>query len=306
MQKAQVNKNLILFLVLSVLMSEPIRAQTGDNVSIDDSRSSSNTALAWLDSVKGTAGSMHWPNVDPVLFFENLRGFAISPLKFYEGRSNNFCAYTALTYLPLNNDAAAFIQFMLKLYQDGEATYHKVHFQPEKAVLEEAGLLKYKGALDLNPAAQMWFLSLADHFKGYLNVINKHFDKGDENTLWASTNFAKFNRMVRKVGGLKVKARGSDLIRPWINDLYGYIREKLNNGTVYLYLNNRLLYRKKHTVSRFSIPTHYILLLDIYQVSDDKINIVYWDYGMKSLQQVSPQFLKKIIFGITFAYPHEQ
>lgn len=263
-------------------------------------------AMAWLDSIQKTNSSAYWVNVDPGIFFENLRGFALSPLKFYEGRTNNFCAYSALTYIPLRYDPLGFCQFMLKLYKDGKASFNNVNFNPGKAIWQEAGLLKYKGALDLNPAAQMWFLCLADRFKGYLNIFNRNFDKGDENTLWASTNFAKFNRMLRKIGNLKVHARGSDLMRPWMGDVYEYTREKLKKGIVFLYLNNRLIYKKKHTASRFSIPTHYILLLDIYKVDDNKTNIIYWDYGLRTLQQIPPRLFRKIVFGITHAYLPEK
>ena len=291
----------ILWFILLFLTYSPVSAEKTAHFFSDSVQTSTpSQAMAWLDSVQRTDSSSHWINVPPDIFFENLRGFATSPLKFYEGRTNNFCAYSALTYLPLKNDPLGFCQFMLKLYQQGKASYNDVRFRPGKAILEEAGLLKYKGALDLNPAAQMWFLCLADRFKGYLNFVNLNFDKGDENSLWASTNFAKFNRILRKVCKLRVRARGSDLMRPWIKDIYVHIEERLKKGTVFLYLNNRLLYRKKHTSSRFSIPTHYILLLDIQKVDDNKINIIYWDYGMKSLQQISPQLLRKAIFGITY------
>ncbi len=285
------------FVVLLTVPSSVTAKSFGDSVQT----STSNQAVAWLDSVQRTDSSKYWINVPPGIFFENLRGFAISPLKFYEGRTNNFCAYSALTYLPLKNDPLGFCQFMLKLYQQGKANYNGVNFRPGKAIQKEAGLLIYKGALDLNPAAQMWFLCLADRFKGYLNFVNLNFDKGDENSLWASTNYSKFNRMLRKICKLRVRARGSDLMRPWIDDLFIHIEERLKKGTVFLYLNNRLIYRKKHTSSRFSIPTHYILLLDIQKVDDNKINLIYWDYGLKSLQQISPELLRKAVFGVTYA-----
>jgi hypothetical protein len=236
--------------------------------------------------------------VKPEIFLVNLKGFATEPLRFYEGKSTNFCAYSALTYIPLHHDPLGFSRFMVTLYNTGRAKMGKVIFEPARAVREEAGLLKYKGPLDINAAAQMWFLSLADEFKGYLNIFNQRFHKGDENTLWAATNFAKFNRMLRQLFPAEVKARGSDLIRPWIGDLYSYLKEKLQTGTVFLYLNNRRLYRKKHVKVRFGIPTHYVLLLDIYKVGD-RVNLLYWDYGLKTLQQVSPHLLKRITFGIT-------
>lgn len=306
MQKPIRYKYLLILLFL-FLLATPVAARHPDTlIKVSIQISTPSQAMTWLDSLKKTDSSIYWLNVDPVIFFENLRGFALSPLKFYEGRTNNFCAYSAITYIPLRYDPLGFCQFMLKLYKDGKASFNGVNFNPGKAILQEAGLLKYKGALDLNPAAQMWFLCLADRFKGYLNFFNRHFDKGDENTLWASTNFAKFNRMLRKVGKLKVHARGSDLMRPWMGDVFGYTREKLEKGIVFLYLNNPLLYRKKHTASRFSIPTHYILLLDIYKVDDDKINIIYWDYGLKTLHQIPPRLLRKIVFGITHAYLPEK
>lgn len=256
-------------------------------------------AIAFLDSIQQLDSSKYWPNVDPVLFLHNLRTFAITPLRFYEGKGTNFCAYSALTYIPLNYDPLGFSQFMINLYQRGRAKMGKVMFRPSAAVRKEAGMIKYKGSLDISPAGQIWFLSLADHFKGYLNIFNRRFDKGDENTLWASTNYAKFNRMLRKLFDLKVHAKGADLIRPWVNDTYSYLVEKAARGPVFLYLNNRLLYKKRHVATRFGIPTHFVLLMDIYRSEDGKINIIYWDYGKKTLQQVDAPLLRKIIFGIT-------
>ncbi|RYY62720.1 MAG: hypothetical protein EOO05_01635, partial [Chitinophagaceae bacterium] len=208
-------------------------------------------ALAFLDSVGKLAPSRHWPNVDADLFLVNLRTFALTPLRFYEGKGTNFCAYSAITYIPLNYDPEGFSRFMVTLYREGKAKMGKVWFRPGKPIRTEAGLIRYKGALDISPAGQMWFLCLADRFKGYLNVFNRNFNKGDENTLWASTNFAKFNRMLRRLFLFEVHAKGSDLIRPPVKDLYSYLSEKITQGPIFLYLNNRLLYKKKHVVTRF-------------------------------------------------------
>jgi hypothetical protein len=289
-----------LFLVLLsifFLYIGPVRANNSNPPSIGP-KSTPEQAIAYLDSVKKLEKSKHWPNVDPEIFLKNLRAFATSPLRFYEGKSTNFCAYSALTYIPLHYDPLGFSRFMVSLYRTGKAKMGKVTFTPGKKIRDEAGLLKYKGPLDINAAAQMWFLSLADKFKGYLNMFNQDFDKGDENTLWAATNFAKFNRMLKRMFPSEVHARGSDLVRPWIGDLYSYLEKKLKTGMVFLYLNNRRLYRKKHVKVKFGIPTHYVLLLEIYKV-DGRVNIVYWDYGVKTLQQVSPRFLKTITFGVT-------
>jgi hypothetical protein len=281
----------------STLQAMPSGYPSSDSMQV----STAAEAIAFLDSIQRLDSSKHWPNVDPVIFLDNLRTFAISPLGFYEGKTTNFCAYSALTYIPLRYDPLGFSRFMIALYKNGEATMGKARFRPGRAIRDEAGLLKYKGALDISPAGQMWFLSLADHFKGYLNFFNQRYNKGDENTLWASTNFAKFNRMLRKLFLYKVRARGADLLRPWVGDRYEFLREKMNNGgIVFLYLNNRLLRKKRHVVTRFGIPTHYVLLLDIYKGSNGKVNIIYWDYGKKTLQEIDASLLKKIIYGITY------
>ena len=256
-------------------------------------------AIAFLDSLQHLDSSKYWPNVDPELFLENLKTFATAPLKFYEGKGTNFCAYSALTYIPLNYDPLGFSRFMITLYQEGKARLGKVWIKPSAAIQREAGLLKYKGALDISPAGQIWFLCLADHFKGYLNLFNRRFHKDDENTLWASTNFAKFNRMLRRLFPVKVHARGADLIRPWIADIPTYLNKRSQKGPIFLYLNNRLLYKKNHVATRFGIPTHFVLLLDIQETDRGRINIIYWDYGKKTLQQVNPRLLRKIIYGIT-------
>lgn len=285
---------LLSFSVNFCLWASPYTVPADSNV-----LSTQRQALVFLDSVGKLDSSKYWPNADPVLFLQNLRTFATEPLKFYEGKGTNFCAYSALTYIPLNYDPLGFSRFMVTLYQKGRARFGRVMIKPSAAVRREAGLLKYKGALDISPAGQIWFLSLADHFKGYLNLFNRRYHSGDENTLWASTNYAKFNRMLRKLFSLRVHARGSDLIRPWIGDIPAYLERRARKGPIFLYLNNRLLYKKRHVVTRFGIPTHFVLLLGMQKVDDDKVNIIYWDYGKKTLQQVEPRLLRKIIYGIT-------
>jgi hypothetical protein len=262
--------------------------------------STAREALLYLDSVGKLDKSSLWPNVDPALFLENLKHFAIKPLNFYEGKRTNFCAYSALTYIPLRYDPLGFSRFMITLYKTGRAKMGKIEFHPGEAVRNEVGLLRYKGALDISPSTQMWFMCLASYFKGYLNFFNRHYDKGDENTIWASTNFAKFNRMLRKLFNLKTRARGSDLIRPRISDEYSFLQEKMKGNIVFLYLNNKLLYRKTHVVTRIGIPTHYVLLMELSKTENGLINIVYWDYGRKTLQQLEAKFLHQIVYGITF------
>ncbi|MBA2249094.1 MAG: hypothetical protein H0W12_02760, partial [Chitinophagaceae bacterium] len=221
-----------------------------------------------------------------------------TPLSIYEGSLTNFCGYAALSYLPLHDDPLGYAKGMLQLYETGNTKFNRVKLFPSAPVKQAAGTLKFKGLLDLRPADQMWFLTLADHFKGYINLFDNHYNPVDENKFWAAVNYAKFNRMIRVLLNYKVNAKGSDLIHPAISDLCGYLQEQLKTGTTILYINNAYLYKKKHNTLRVSIPTHYVVLLDIIQ-HDDKVTMIYWDYVFRSLREVSPAFIKKIVFGVT-------
>ncbi|MEP6615412.1 MAG: hypothetical protein ABJA57_02480 [Ginsengibacter sp.] len=262
--------------------------------------SSHEEAIALVSRISSLKPSVVWTNVSPYKFLQNLKENIQRPLDLYEGSNTNFCGYAALSYLPLHDNPVGYIRFMLDLYENGKARYGNVFLNPSDEIKKAAGTLKFKGILDIRPADQMWFLTLADHFKGYVNFFNKHYQPGDENTFWASVNYAKFNRMARKLFNYKVSPRGSDLKHPSIHGLYNYLNKSLQSGITVLYLNNAYLYKKKHNTLRPGIPTHYVILLNIFQPNKNGlITIIYWDYGFRSLRQVSPAFLKKIIFGIT-------
>jgi len=255
-------------------------------------------AIEFFNKLPPLKPSLIWPNVNPQLFLQNLKEDIYTPLNLYEGSNTNFCGYAALSYLPLHDNPVGYLKFMLQLYENGKGHYGKVFLNPSAAIKKAAGTLKFKGVLDIRPANQMWFLTLADHFKGYVNFFNRNYQPGDENTFWASVNYAKFNRMARLLFNYKVSTKGTDLMHPAINDLYDYITDRMKSGITVLYLNNAYLYRKKHNSLRPGVPTHYVILLDISKVNDI-ITIIYWDYGFRSLRQISPAFLKKIVFGIS-------
>lgn len=255
-------------------------------------------AINYIEKIKELNASTYWPHINPQLFLQNVKDNIYKPLEIYEGSNTNFCGYAALSYLPLHDDPIGYVKFMLQIYKDGKARMGKAFIEPSAEIMNAAGTLKFKGVLDIRPADQLWFLSLADHFKGYVNFFDHHYNPGDENTFWASVNYAKFNRMVKKLFNYNVATRGSDLMHPWIDDLYNYISEKMKTGTTVLYLNNATLYKKKHNTLRPGIPTHYVILLDIIK-DEDLITITYWDYGFRSLRQITPAFLKKIVFGIS-------
>ena len=256
-------------------------------------------ALAWLEAASLPDSSIYWPNVRTHLFLENLRVNVTHPLGMYQGSNTNFCGYAALSYLPLNNDPLQYVKFMLALYQEGHATWNNIKFHPSPEVMLAAGTLRFKGVLDIRPADQMWFLSLADHFRSYLNFFQRKFHAGSEDTFWAACNLGKFNRMITRMMGYKIRAVGSDLIRPGIKDVYTYLQHAVQTGTTFLYVNNTYLHVKNHNKSRFSFPTHYLVLTEI-QLTDDVLTIIYWDYGGRTLRQVTPDFLKKILYGVTY------
>jgi len=256
-------------------------------------------ALAYLDKQPELQASGQWIKVNPVAFLQNLRKNVENPLSIYEGRSTNFCGYAALSYLPLHNDPLGYVTFMLALYKDGKARYGKEIFEPGSQVKLFAGTLSFKGELDVRPADQVWFLSLADHFKGYLNFIDHHYDPGDENKLWAAVNFSKFNRMIRALFNYKVDAVGSDLFRPGVHDVFEYLSEKIQTGNLALFVNNLDLYKKNHTKLKIGVPTHYIILLAIEETEDGRVAFTYWDYGGRTKQILEKSFLKRIVFGIS-------
>ncbi|MDR3713312.1 MAG: hypothetical protein P4L51_10885 [Puia sp.] len=265
-----------------------------------DSAASRKEAIRILSTITHLDSSNWWPHIRPALFLENLRNNIYHPLSIYQGSNTNFCGYAALTYLPLHDDPAGWLRFMLAIYRDGQASFNGIAFTPSARIHVAAGTLVFKGVLDIRPADQLWFLMLADHFRGYLNIFTPRFRDGSEDTFWAAVNLGKFCRMVRRLGGYKTHTRGSDLIRPSIHELYDYISSSMKTGITFLYVDNTYLYKKNHGTLKLHIPTHYLVLTDIRHDDgpDGLLTITYWDYGGKSLRKISEEFLKKITYGV--------
>ena len=255
-------------------------------------------AIVFVDSISELSPSIYWPGIKPALFLQNVKTNVHEPLSIYPGRGTNFCGYGALTYLFLQDDPLGYARLLFQLYREGKASYRNTFFNPSLEVESAAGTLRSKGILDIHPAEQMWFLCLADHFKGYLNFFHRTYHPGDEDSFWAAVNYAKFNRMVRQLLHYKVNARGSDLFRPSVGNTVDYITKKMKEGIVVLYVNNRILHKKKLEKIKLQIPTHYVILESIANVNDT-VTLIYWDYGSKTLRQIKSGFLNKIIFGIS-------
>lgn len=257
-------------------------------------------AIAYLNLNTNIEQSNFWVNVKPEAFIKNLRKNILQPLHIYAGSNTNFCAYAAVSYTCINSDPLTYVMFMISLYNNGFAEYKKVHFNPSTQIQKAAGLLKFKGELDVNEADQIWFLSLADRFKGYLNFLSYNYKLGAENLLWPATNYAKFNKMLRKLTDYSVDAIGSDLVRPIFSDITFFLQEKLKSSNqVFLYLNNAILHKKNHQKIKFRFPTHYVVLFSIEEI-DDAITIIYWDYGFKNQLILPKNIFTDIVFGVTW------
>ena len=255
-------------------------------------------AIDYMKSVGLLQQSTYWPNVKPNRFINNINNNILHPLSIYEGAGTDFCSYAAFSYLALHGNPLGYAKFMVGIYINGTAQFGKVYFNPSKEVKQAAGLLKFHGRLDICPADQIWFLTLADEFKGFLNMYDRNYYPGGESNLWASTNYAKFNRMARRILNYKVDAKGSDIIRPIIPDIYSYLSERLKTGIVVLFVNNTFLYKKNHTLLKLGLPTHYIILQELIK-TEDLLTITYWDYGCKTRRQMTTKFLCKILFGVS-------
>jgi hypothetical protein len=290
-----------LFFLVTSNYAIPIYKPIHDSASI----SSQKQAIEFINKIIKLEPSAFWPNIKPVLFLQNIKTNIQQPGSIYPGNGTNFCAYGALTYLILQDDPLGYTKLLLQLYNEGKATYRNISFEPSNAIKKAAGMLRYKGILDIHPAEQMWYLCLADHFKGYLNIFNRKYDPDDEDKLWASVNYAKFNRMLKKLSFYQVKTKGADLFRPKVGDLFQYISEKMETGTVVLFINNRIMHKKNHARIKLGVPTHFIVAEKISK-ENDAITFVYWDYGGKTQLQISQNFFKRIVFGITACTKNEK
>ncbi len=244
--------------------------------------------------------SKFWPKVNPQLFEENLRRNIEQPVFLYAGRNTNFCGYAALGYVFLKEDPFGYTKFMTDLYLYGKAVYGTTTFTPSKAIMQMAGQIMFEGELDRNDADQMLFFTLADHFKGYLNIFHHNYSPGYEQGFWAATNLRKFNRMLRVMFKAEIKSKGSDLIRPSFENLASFLNEKLATGDVFLYLNNVILRKKNHNKLRKRIPTHYVVLQSISE-ENGLVTLTYWDVGSKTRRLITTKTLSKILYGVSWS-----
>lgn len=254
-------------------------------------------ALATLAEAENKTNLDLWPNINPDFFYRNIKENIENPIRVYQGKPTYFCGYSALTHFYIINQPEDYAKKMLELYQTGRTKTLNRELLASENMQNVAGALSNKGRMDINPADQMWYLVLADNYKGYLNWNNKNFDAGDENNFWAAANLKKFNRMLRSLTGAEVHSKGSDIFGPLFLNYYKYISRKSEDNVVILYLNNKILYPLKLFKFIPPAPTHFAVLYDISE--DGKyVNLKYWDYGMKTQVKMKKRKFRKIVYGI--------
>lgn len=254
------------------------------------------SALLILSRLDTSVSNPLWPSISAAALYHNLQENILNPERICQGHYTNFCAYAALTVLLARENPEAYARSMVDLYSTGETRIQGKQIRPAASIRKMAGTMQGKGLLNLNPADQLWFLSISDVYKGYLN-IDRNFHPGDENKSWAICNIGKFNRMARALGGFTVASYGTDLFRPFGKNNAAFIREQVNKGTVVLYVNSQYLHPQKSPFFMLRTPTHYIILHDI-QEKEGMVELTYWDYGFKTFQQITPKQLREMTFGI--------
>jgi hypothetical protein len=287
--------------IFFLLIARAVFAQTSIIISAPQSKEVATRlerAYRLLSAADTNAVSAFWPNVQPTYFFDNIRQNLEHPNAINQGRATNFCGYAALTHLLLRYRPDLYVESLLNLYQNNKTKLSNKDWQATTPVLMAAGTLRQKGELDFHHADQLWFLALADHFKGYMNIIDHRYHPGDENKIWAGTNYSKFNKMLRAFSKSNLKAKGTDFIKPMVGNNFKYLSEELSKGLVLLFINNNHLYPHKHAAITLRAPTHFIVLYSIAK-QGDLIQLQYWDYGYRTALMITEKRLQKLIFGIT-------
>jgi hypothetical protein len=256
-------------------------------------------ALAYLKKTT-IPNSSQWASVSQQLFLQNLQRNIEQPVFLYAGRNTNFCAFAAVGYVMTRQDPLGYVKFMVDLYKNGKAEYAGVMYKPSDAVRKRAGLILFEGELDRNDADQMLFFTLADHFKGYINIFHRNYKEGRELTLWAATNLSKFNDMLRATMQTEIQCIGYDLTRLKLKNPVQYLQKKLETGDVFLYLNNRMLRRKNHNKVKKHFPTHYVVLKKITE-ENGIVTMTYWDAGFNTQRQVELSTFKRLLYGVSWS-----
>lgn len=255
-------------------------------------------AIRLLAGIERLSPSKAWPEVNPTLFLRDLKDIITNPERVMQGRATNFCGYAATTYLLVLRQPEEFALQLLRLYKHGDTKFGRARLTPSRKIREQVGTLYAHAQLDSLHAQQMWFMTLADHFKGYVNWLDKTYTRGDENRFWAGTNFAKFNRMTRLLTDQKIYSEGNDL---FLSEQYANeekLRELLTKGDVVLMTNSRIKKEPRFSFLKPRLPVHFIVLKEI-KMKNHQVVVEFWDYGAVKTKVYSARSWKRAIHGVT-------
>jgi hypothetical protein len=288
MAKAEYHKKF--FTILLLLSSAWLLASEPDARRIE--------AMRLLAGIESLPPSKAWPEVAPHLFLNDLKDLIANPERVMQGKATNFCGYAATTYLLVLRQPDDFAIQMLRLYKHGETKFGKARLNPGRKLRLQVGTLHAHGQLDSLHAQQMWFMTLADHFKGYVNWLDNKYTRGDENRFWAGTNFAKFNRMTRVLTNQKIYSEGNDLIQSEQIANEEKLKKLLQKGDVVLMTNNLIKKETKRSIFNPRLPAHFIVLKGIH-IKNSQVLVEFWDYGTVKTREFSKRSWKKTIHGVT-------
>lgn len=253
-------------------------------------------ALAFLNEVDGLLTSRYWVNVNPALFIKNMRHNLEHPEGLYQGKRTNFCGYSALTYLLIKYDPLGYVTHMTDLYAHGETRFRKMYLKPTLDVRNEAGVMMSRRNLDSQHADQMWFLTLADQYKAYLNSWDDRFQPGKENTIWAAVTYYKFNQMVVDILGVHTPKTHISLIRGNHPDMIPKLFTALEESEVVLFVDKNF---KRSQWKRYFLPSHFLVLKSLAPLNADSLEMHYWDYGSVKKHVIRKKVLMSSVRGIT-------
>jgi len=257
-------------------------------------RSTREQALAFVEELKGLGRSEYWPQVDPEKFVRNLHENLANPERLYQGNRTNFCGYASLTYLFLKRDPLGYATSLVELYKEGNTRCFKAVLQPSVDVRQEAGVMMDRRHLNDQHADQLWFLTLADKFKAYLNYWDDKFQTGKENTIWAAVTFNKFNRMVKEILGITTSSDYKPLVRGHPKTLVERLERGLKEGEIVLYVDKNF---KRNTWKEYLLPSHFVVLNDLQRLNADSLTLTYWEYGSEKQMPIRIKVLYSSLRG---------
>lgn len=201
-----------------------------------------------------------------------------------------FCWAAAASSLQFERNPRQMAELMMSLFQTGKANLGGLEIELSQTMIDAIGSSTFDndGGLKNSLVDQMLFLAIGGSLKRYINVLNQVYQQGDEDALWASGTFGKFNELMKLYGNSIVTSQGSDLITPGITALQLLDAQK-NGEKIFLFVYNDHFKNPKPPIKsdRGTFDpyyptgpsgTHFVQIRNI-TINNGLINMEVWDYG---------------------------